>query len=598
MSFVRTRDWASILAARGIEERLAELAIKIKLLPEYFEDGARLVWESDLSAIPVAWSSTPDPSKLPLVSSSGTLENIIIGWSRLRFFNGIEVTLPPERTLARVLAIGPALRALARMDHLISSGKGIDIEWPNGIKVTIFGMGHFEAVSRLSERMNRVSSDRASELTKSAYYMGSKYVLSSFLVEGIATVLPLNGVVVDLMCGAGSATRAFSLNWDVFASDAMNFCSCLASTFGYRGDGAAVLSIVPQLHAAYEQNMTLLESDIADLIFEEDALLHTTLGFEEGLSDRYAEFVDRTPRFPEGGTVSGWAPAEEVRLRREPGRAQRIPYCLILAYFGNVYFGLRQAMELDSLRFAVDQIGDGNLRQTALAALIATASYIGTGYASQFAQPVNVRKLSRSRLFALMERRAVRVLPEFIARLTALEAVAAEALHPVSSFTGTWHDALGRVPDFSTGRPTCVYLDAPYTRDEYSRYYHVLETLYRYHYPNAIGTGRVPDRKSGEIFRSPFFTRSDSSIPTLLSDIIVESLRRAEYCAWSYSSRARASIPAVVRSVTDQGGALVESFSVGHRYNGQGRPDRRILTSEHVEEYLLIFGRNDLNASQ
>ncbi len=45
-----------------------------------------------------------------------------------------------------------------------------------------------------------------------------------------------------------------------------------------------------------------------------------------------------------------------------------------------------------------------------------------------------------------------------------------------------------------------VYADPPYSKDHYSRYYHVLDTLVRYDYPQAIGKGRYrPDR-----FVTPF----------------------------------------------------------------------------------------------
>ena len=35
-----------------------------------------------------------------------------------------------------------------------------------------------------------------------------------------------------------------------------------------------------------------------------------------------------------------------------------------------------------------------------------------------------------------------------------------------------------------------VYADPPYTKDQYSRYYHAYETLYRYDYPDSRGAGR------------------------------------------------------------------------------------------------------------
>jgi adenine-specific DNA-methyltransferase len=41
-------------------------------------------------------------------------------------------------------------------------------------------------------------------------------------------------------------------------------------------------------------------------------------------------------------------------------------------------------------------------------------------------------------------------------------------------------------------KPAVVYADPPYTKDQYSRYYHLLDTLFRYDYPDATGRGRYP----------------------------------------------------------------------------------------------------------
>jgi adenine-specific DNA-methyltransferase len=54
-------------------------------------------------------------------------------------------------------------------------------------------------------------------------------------------------------------------------------------------------------------------------------------------------------------------------------------------------------------------------------------------------------------------------------------------------------------------RPSVIYADPPYTDDQYSRYYHVWETLVAYDYPRAEGEGRYrPDR-----FHTPFSRKSE-----------------------------------------------------------------------------------------
>ncbi len=63
--------------------------------------------------------------------------------------------------------------------------------------------------------------------------------------------------------------------------------------------------------------------------------------------------------------------------------------------------------------------------------------------------------------------------------------------------------------------PSIIYADPPYTADQYSRYYHVYETLLLYDYPKANGAGRYrPDR-----FTSPFSikTKVESALEEIVS---------------------------------------------------------------------------------
>lgn len=592
MSFIGVEDrvkWAGVLAGRGLSLDVADRAIEERLVPTYADGPNRVVWEGDIKGIPVDWKPVAAPGCLPFI---GGVESRRGGaqWRALRFRNGICVTLPPAESLRGVSSIGPALRKVAQMQATDASAIPMDFDWIGGSRVSVPGADLAARMQEMGTRVARVTGDRTSELTKSAYYMGSKYALASFLVEGIADVLPADGVVVDLMCGAGAAARAFSHCWDVWACDAMHFCTNLATSVGYDRASEQLTQHISDVHRFFRENMNRLERIYAGLLSEEEALLHSPIGFDEGLREQYALFIDRTPRFPEGGLLGTWSIVDEIVARRRGRPEERLPYCLVVSYFGNVYFGLRQAMEIDSIRYAIDRLGNHS-RESMLAALVGTASYLGTGYASQFAQPLKVGALGRERFLSLLERRSIRVFPEFAARVAALAAVAGETVHPIRALTGPWEWTLGEIDRLGLERPVCVYLDAPYTRDEYARYYHVLETICRYHYPDAVGRGRVPARKGTQIFRSAFFTRRNDTIGPLIARIVTQALRTAQYCAWSYSSRGQASIPDVVRRVVASGGRVIASFATAHRYHAQGRTDRRTGGTGGVDEYLVLFGR-------
>src|SRR5690606_1288340 len=94
------------------------------------------------------------------------------------------------------------------------------------------------------------------------------------------------------------------------------------------------------------------------------------------------------------------------------------------------------------------------------------------------------------------------------------------------------HDALAIWPhlDAPDVGPAIYYADPPYSKDHYSRYYHVLETLSRYDYPDSRGRGRYrPDR-----FRSSFAVKSEvvSSIRSLAARVA----ERASVLLLSYPS--------------------------------------------------------------
>ena len=67
-------------------------------------------------------------------------------------------------------------------------------------------------------------------------------------------------------------------------------------------------------------------------------------------------------------------------LTERQGNPRQLPYALMTLYYGNVYFGLRQALVLDSFRAAIDQVGEESdpqakfRRDLYLAALVYAAS--------------------------------------------------------------------------------------------------------------------------------------------------------------------------------------------------------------------------------
>jgi hypothetical protein len=412
--------------------------------------------------------------------------------------------------------------------------------------------------------------------------MGSKRRLGSFLVEALASVLPPDAVLLDLMCGSGAASAAFVKQWSTVASDAQQFCQLLALIQGGGYSEGRAKDCIARLIPKARHHADALRQQLRSWVDLEDDLFHHEI--DESLLDRYRKFLQEFPLYPQSPSGEGWNPLREVERRRSEPLSG--PHCLFTAYFANIYFGLRQAIEIDSLRTAIMQLDSATDRQWALGALVVATSIQATTYAAHFAQPAisDPSQLTLRQLSGILERRSGSIYHELSVRLLSLARQSDRAREHVKIVSGPWQNALREFAGHEPSRSKAVYIDAPYTRDEYSRYYHVLETLVTYNYPSVVGRGRAPDRGKDR-FVSELFTRSRPKMEAALTAIITQVVRSGSICAWSYSDSGVARIPAVVESVRAAVGPIaIRSFAVPFQHKSHGRRNHKQVT-----EYLLTF---------
>ena len=127
-----------------------------------------------------------------------------------------------------------------------------------------------------------------------------------------------------------------------------------------------------------------------------------------------------------------------------------------------------------------------------------------------------------------------------------------------------------------------VYVDPPYSREEASRYYHLLETLTRYNYPGSEGKALAPP-KGKDRFGSEFFTRSSSKFARQLCWVLSRSMESGRVVLWSYSDNAHCTIQEIVENL-DLGERRVNAFVTQHVHRGQGRGEHRL-----VQEYIVTM---------
>ena len=318
-------------------------------------------------------------------------------------------------------------------------------------------------------------------------YMGTKRKIASIVARIIAAQSP--GPFLDLFAGMCAVSTAVAPSRAVWCNDVQTFASTAATAFftspplAISSDRAATLAL-PLFH----RNAAELRARFADeLIREDNALASAVVSAIRSLEDRMPNVA-----------ADAVLDLERVALAERPSAT---PYRLFSVTYSGGYFGLAQSIEIDSIRFAVDQllidaaIDEIDHRWLCLA-LCQAASKVATT-TGHFAQHMRANDRNCARYIAQRRRP---VWPEW------LRAVFEN--HPIG--TTSWRtrnrvfcqDAGVLLHDLrqSNCRPSIVYADPPYTRDQYSRYYHVYETLLHYDYPASYGSGRYrPDR-----FRSPY----------------------------------------------------------------------------------------------
>ena len=381
-------------------------------------------------------------------------------------------------------------------------------------------------------RVGGVTLIQSSQELRTIWYMGAKTRLcADFIAGAVADLLPAGGTFLDLCAGTSAVARSFATTHRILANDVQNFSAVIARAHleGEPEWPAALDHLDPEadLGSAILSHRRSLENLIPLALERETHLLPRVIDEIVGKSEEkpacaeYRELVEATPA-PLEEPLTSIDPRYEKLAEGMPGllRERRRspetrPYVLMTTYAGNVYFGLEQAISLDSIRYAIDAIPTTDRwrerkRTLYLAALVQAAS-VSTSGTSHFAQP---RSLAKDReLLAVARRRSLDIEVEFHRALDAIrrEWGSAPRLPGNKVFSASADTLLAEGGPLESEGVGLVYLDPPYTSDHYSRFYHVLETLVNYDYPELalrrgeLTRGRYP--VSEKRFQSPFCSR-------------------------------------------------------------------------------------------
>jgi adenine-specific DNA-methyltransferase len=298
--------------------------------------------------------------------------------------------------------------------------------------------------------------------------MGTKARIAPEVARIILSHNP--ATVVDPFCGMGAVAAALATTSNVVLADALHFVAHIARV-RFTQEAVAARDAVEPLKGHFDDHLQFLRNRFV-------------YDYPAKLADR----INATPRVSNDEATRATA-----RTLRHEGGADR--YQLATLYYANTYFSLDQCVEIDALRYAIDAHADDGVQDVLLSCFLVALSKCvnSTGHTAQY-------------LRAGSGASAARVAAKWSRSIWDYFVAAVEGFQPVGD--ASWRsenqvlcgDAIEILKGLSDRSHGVVYMDPPYTRDHYSRYYHVYEELFLYRFPEVSGVGIYPTDRFTSVY--------------------------------------------------------------------------------------------------
>jgi adenine-specific DNA-methyltransferase len=309
-------------------------------------------------------------------------------------------------------------------------------------------------------------------------YMGSKRSLALKIANRIAREHP-KATVLDVFSGMCAVGTEVAVRHPLFTNDVHAFAHVVADALFVASDEALTSKEMSKFIAAFDSNKRALLQALRAPLKRERSIIEK-LGNPKGWR-LLKDFTLRQQCRSAPTQLSGLESLASYRLN-----PTQFPYSLASSYFGSSYFGISQAIEIDSLRYAIDQRPDTH-RSRYLAALVQAVSHCATapGHFAQFLVP---RDRENTLYIGRIRQRSV--LTRFLAALISFPNIDCFDRVKNRAYRSDATSLLKSNQDDFPRRNFVIYADPPYSKAQYSRYYHVLESLVLYDYPDCEGKGR------------------------------------------------------------------------------------------------------------
>ena len=301
-------------------------------------------------------------------------------------------------------------------------------------------------------------------------YMGTKRELAADVAGVIAGAKP--GRLLDAFAGMGAVAHAVGTSRPVWVNDVQRFAQIVGRCMFTARENPKPRAVIEKITGDYyHTNLEILENKNKDLMKS------------SRISISASSFADMEQQLSA-------APRFEI---------ERSDYSCFLETYGGGFFSFPQAAQIDSIRSALDKalsaksISYDQWRWGIVSLGRACLKVANTpGHFAQFLRP------SMSNFRRVQKQWQRDIWQEWLNGFDILQAVGTARWRYENIATN--EDSLTLLSKTHTPDISVVYCDPPYTADQYSRYYHVWETMINYDYPETTGAGQYRSDR----FTTPF----------------------------------------------------------------------------------------------
>jgi len=338
-------------------------------------------------------------------------------------------------------------------------------------------------------------------------YMGSKKAILDFVANELIKLTNPGDILVDLMAGTHTIGYALKKRCKLVANDIQRYSRVIGETLlNYNPEPRFEGMLLDIFRRFFIANMRHL-ADLFDYgLRREQDMLAMEPGQRISWAS-YRDFCESYPHHMKTTTVIGWPEEFTLLFSQRRLEAYRTlnklePYSLFSLYYAGSYVGVQQAAEIDSIRCAIDKLCDQwlperddfknvdayGLRCMLLSALIGVVNRINPGPGHWAAYP----HVSEKNCNFMMAQRRISVWELFLRKVFKFENDLADnqsQYGPHIVMTEDYVNFMEEVHEYIR-QARVVYLDPPYSQGHYSRFYHLVETLTLYDYPDIAYKGR------------------------------------------------------------------------------------------------------------